>query len=88
MKNYLNNKKFKLTEGRVVGNFHFEHKKHREGFAEFVVENRLPCGFGDSQSINGYMLGYCQPAFRRIPRSILKSDVIKIYKETKPVGTA
>jgi hypothetical protein len=47
------------------------------------VENRLPFGFGDSQSINGYMLGYCQSAFRRIPRSTLKSDIIKIYKKTK-----
>jgi hypothetical protein len=47
------------------------------------VEKRLLFGFGDSQSINGYMIGYYQLTFRRISRSTLKSDIIKIYKEMK-----
>jgi tetrahydromethanopterin S-methyltransferase subunit D len=48
-----------------------------------VVKTRLPFGFGDNQSYNSYMQGYCQPAFKRIPKSILKSDIISIYKEMK-----
>jgi hypothetical protein len=69
--------------GRVVGNFQFEHKRNREGFAKMIVETRLPFGFGDNKFYNSYMHGYCQPAFKRIPRSTLKSDVIMIYKEMK-----
>jgi hypothetical protein len=46
--NLLKQQQIHATGGRVVGNFQFEHKRNREGFARMVVENRLSFGFGDS----------------------------------------
>jgi hypothetical protein len=81
--NLLKQQQIQVMGGRVVGNFQFDHRRSRDGFAKMVVKRRLLFGFDENQHYNTYMHGYYQPAFKKIPRSTLKSDVIKLYKKTK-----
>jgi hypothetical protein len=51
--------------------------------AKMIVKTRLSFSFRENQHYEMYMHTYCQPAFKKIPRSTVKSDIIKLYKEMK-----
>jgi hypothetical protein len=48
-----------------------------------IIKTKLPFSLGENPHYKMYIHISFQPAFKRISRSTLKSDIIKIYKETK-----
>ena len=53
------------------------------GFASMVASMKLPMTFAEGPKFVNFIQKFVQPAFQRIPRTIMRNDIIDNYKTTK-----
>lgn len=63
--------------------FRYDHASSSYGLAEAISVDSLSFSFGENVGINDWINRDVQPAFKKIPRTSLKRNLIKSYKKRK-----
>ncbi|KAL3528177.1 hypothetical protein ACH5RR_012833 [Cinchona calisaya] len=67
----------------VTGIFKYLHEKNREEMAKWIVRDELPFILSESSNLEQYMHQAINPQSKKVPRSTLRSDIKRMYKEKK-----
>ena len=63
--------------------FIYDKKDVRNGFTSMVASMNLPMTFAYDLKFVNFIQNFVQPSFQRIPRTIMRNDIINNYKTTK-----
>ncbi|KAL6537797.1 hypothetical protein OROMI_025440 [Orobanche minor] len=70
-----------VTTGGQVENWRYSHKRAREATVRYVVQKEKPFSFAEDPVYEAYVQTALQPQWKRIPRSTLYNDGMRLFKE-------